>query len=136
ARVLDHPCLSRCVCRTHGASSPGQDPIPYRRGCATGGSAMSAIPVAGHASGTPERVFSAAKMRGAQRLDFTRDYLTALYRDAAERGINADVLVAQWDLETGCGTSAYWVRDGNPAGLAAFDDGSNWGLQFSPEKAA
>lgn len=97
---------------------------------------MAAIPVAGLARGTADRVLSVARTHGAQRLDFTRDYLEALYRDAAELAINADVLVAQWDLETGCGTSAYWVRDGNPAGLAAFDDGSNWGLQFSPEKAA
>src|SRR5215218_10390782 len=97
---------------------------------------MSSISIRGLASGSAGDALATAKRRSAQRLDFTRDYLTALYADAAARGLDADVLVAQWDLETGSGTSGYWVNDGNPAGLAAFDDGSNWGLSFSPEKAA
>ncbi|HEV2074212.1 MAG TPA: glucosaminidase domain-containing protein [Thermomicrobiales bacterium] len=97
---------------------------------------MSGIPVRGQARGSADAAFAAARKRGCQRLDFTRDYFTALYRDAATLGIDADVLVGQWSLETGDGTSTYWIEDGNPGGLAAFDDGSNWGLTFSPEKAA
>jgi hypothetical protein len=97
---------------------------------------MNGIPIKRIASGSAEAAFDVAKRRGAKRLDFTRDYFAALYADCAARGIDADVLVAQWDLETGAGTSEYWERDGNPAGLAAFDDGSNWGLTFSPQKAA
>lgn len=97
---------------------------------------MSGIPVRGQAKGSADAAFAAARKRGCQRLDFTRDYFTALYRDAATLGIDADVLVGQWSLETGDGTSTYWIEDGNPGGLAAFDDGSNWGLTFSPEKAA
>ena len=97
---------------------------------------MAGIPIKGAARGTPGQTFVKAKQRGAVRLDFTRDYFAALYADAKTLGINADALVAQWDLETGAGTSTYWIHDGNPAGLAAFDDGSNWGLTFSPEKAA
>src|SRR3954447_15348140 len=97
---------------------------------------MSSIPIRGQANGSAGNAFATAQQRGARRLDFTRDYFTALYSDAIARGLDADVLVAQWDLETGSGTSGYWGNDGNPAGLAAFDDGSNWGLSFSPEKAA
>lgn len=97
---------------------------------------MIPIPIRGTARGSAGAAFEIAKRRGAQRLDFTRDYLVALYADAAARGVNADVLVAQWDLETDAGRSAYWQRDGNPAGLAAFDDGSNWGLTFTPQTAA
>jgi hypothetical protein len=82
------------------------------------------------------QAFDVAKRRGAKRLDFLQPYLIALYADAEARGINADALVAQADLETGAFTSTYWTRDGNPAGLAAFDDGSSWGLTFTPQKAA
>ncbi len=97
---------------------------------------MSGIPIRGTASGSAEAAFAIAQRRGAQRLDFTRSYFTALYADAGARGIDADVLVAQWDLETGFGTSAAWINDGNPAGLAIFDDGTSLGLSFSPENAA
>lgn len=97
---------------------------------------MAGIPIKGTARGNAATAHAKAKARGAKRLDFTRDYFTALYADAEARGINADVLVAQWDLETGAGASAAWVDDGNPAGIAMFDDGSTWGLTFSPQKAA
>ncbi len=97
---------------------------------------MSGIPIRGTARGSAGAAFTIAKRRGAQRLDFTRDYLVSLYAVCATLGINADVLVAQWSEETGDGTSAYWLNDGNPAGIAAFDDGSNWGLTFTPETAA
>lgn len=94
------------------------------------------IPIRGTAKGTPESAYAEAVKRGATRLDFLHPYLIALYADATTLGLNADLLVAQWDLETGAGTSDYWQRDGNPAGLAAFDDGTNWGLTFTPETAA
>jgi len=97
---------------------------------------MSGIPIRGTAKGSAGAAFTIAKRRGAQRLDFTRDYLIALYADSEEQGIDADVLVAQWSEETGDGTSTYWTRDGNPAGLAAFPDGSSWGLTFTPQTAA
>lgn len=94
------------------------------------------IPIRGASHGSPGAAYETAKRRGAQRLDFLLAYLTALYADAATVGLRADVLVAQSDLETGAFTSTYWTRDGNPAGLAAFDDGSSWGLTFTPAKAA
>jgi len=97
---------------------------------------VTGIPIRGAATGTAARAYEIAVKRGAQRLDFTRAYFVSLYAVSAQLGINADVLVAQWDLETGRGTSAYWVNDGNPAGIAAFDDGTNWGLTFTPETAA
>lgn len=97
---------------------------------------MSGIPIRGTTSHMPLQAYTKAIERGARRADFLREYLDALYADAATVGVNPDVLVSQWDLETGSGTSGYWERDGNPGGLAAFDDGSNWGLTFSPQKAA
>lgn len=99
-------------------------------------SGNNGIPIKGTAKGSAGAAFTIAKRRGAQRLDFTRDYFVSLYAVCKTLGINADVLVAQWSEETGDGTSAYWLNDGNPAGIAAFDDGSNWGLTFTPEKAA
>ena len=97
---------------------------------------MTGIPIRGTAKGSAGAAFTIAQRRGAQRLGFTRDYLISLYASAMIEGVNADVLVAQWSEETGDGTSTYWTRDGNPAGLAAFPDGSNWGLTFTPQTAA
>ncbi|HVL25232.1 MAG TPA: N-acetylmuramoyl-L-alanine amidase [Thermomicrobiales bacterium] len=97
---------------------------------------MSGIPIRGHAKGSADAACATAKARGARQLDFTRDYFVALYQDAAARGIDADVLVAQWSLETGDGTSEHWQEEGNPAGLGVFDDGSHLGLAFSPRTAA
>jgi hypothetical protein len=94
------------------------------------------IPIRGTAKGTPDLAYARAIQRGAQRAAFLHAYLTALYADAATLGIDADTLVAQWDLETDSGRSAYWVSDGNPAGIGAFDDGSNLGTKFTPELAA
>jgi hypothetical protein len=97
---------------------------------------MSGIPIRGVAGGSADAAFATARRRGAKRPDFTHDYFTALYADATARRIDADVLVAQWDLETGAGASAAWVNTGNPAGLGIFDDGSTQGLTFSPQQAA
>lgn len=94
------------------------------------------IPIRGTSHGSPGAAYETAKRRGAQRLDFLLPYLTALYADAATVGIRADVLVAQWDLETGAGTSVAWLTTGNPAGLGIFDDGTTQGLSFAPEAAA
>lgn len=94
------------------------------------------IPIRGTSWGTPLYAFDVAVERGARRHDFLLPYLNALYADCATVGLRADVLVSQADLETGAFTSTYWTRDGNPAGLAAFDDGTDWGLTFTPEKAA
>jgi hypothetical protein len=66
---------------------------------------MSGNPVRGQAKGSATAAFATATARGAQRPDYTRDYLVTLYEDAAARGIDADVLVAQWSLETGDDTS-------------------------------
>ena len=97
---------------------------------------MTGIPIRGKAKGTAAQAYATAVRRGAKRLDFTKPYFVALYAVADSLGINADVLVAQWDAETGAGTSGYWINDGNPAGIAAFPDGTNWGLTFTPETAA
>jgi hypothetical protein len=58
---------------------------------------MAGIPIKGTARGNADEAFAAARRRGAQRLDFTLPYFEALYAAAATLGINADVLVAQWD---------------------------------------
>lgn len=97
---------------------------------------MTGIPIRGKATGTAARAYEIAVRRGAQRREFTKAYFVALYAVCEPLVVDADVLVAQWDLETRSGTSGYWIDDGNPAGIAAFDDGSNWGLTFTPEQAA
>ena len=58
------------------------------------------IPLRRSARGTARQALTQARKRGARRLDFTEPYLNALYADAATLGIDTDVLVAQWDLET------------------------------------
>jgi len=97
---------------------------------------MIGIPIRGRARGSAAAAYETAKRRGAQRLDFLRDYLDDLYTKAAVVGVDADCLVAQADLETDSFRSAYYVRDGNVAGFGAFDDGSNLGLQYGALKAA
>lgn len=98
------------------------------------------IPIRGTARGSGAAAYETALKRGAHNIDgqpgSLRTYFDSLYDDAKTLGINADVLVAQWDLETGSGTSAGWTKSGNPAGLGMFDDGSTMGLQFEPERAA
>lgn len=97
---------------------------------------MGGIPIRGHARGSADAAFETARKRGCQRLDFTKDYLKALYADGVKLGLDPDVLVAQWSLETGDGTSSAWTEQGNPGGLGIFDDGTNLGLSFTPANAA
>ncbi len=98
------------------------------------------IPILGAARSSPDKAYATAVKRGAKDINgqpgSLRAYFDYLYEDAATLGINADVLVSQWDLETASGTSAGWVQSGNPAGLGMFDDGSTMGLRFNPEHAA
>lgn len=94
------------------------------------------IPLRGTASGTPLDAYNTAIRRGARRGDFLSLYLKALYDDAATLGINADVLVAQWDLETGAGTSARWINEGNPAGIGITDGKTDAGHRFNADEAA
>lgn len=44
----------------------------------------------------------------------------------------------QWWLETGAGTTIYWIRDGNPAGIGIWKDGvpSPWGGKLLGEQSA
>lgn len=94
------------------------------------------IPIQGTARGSPGAAYETAKRRGAQRLAFLRDYLVELYRVCGELTVDADVLVAQADLETGAFTSRYYVDDGNVAGFGAFDDGTDLGLTYGALQAA
>ncbi len=48
----------------------------------------------------------------------TNAYLTAIFQLAPTIHIDPCLVVAQWDMETGGGTSARWLTNGNPAGLA------------------
>ena len=107
---------------------PASDPAPDEPG--------DGIPISGEATGSADLAYEIARERGAERPGFTQDYLVALYEDAATRNINADVLVAQWDLETASGTSHYWVEYGNPAGLGVTGDPSSDPDEFTAESAA
>ncbi|MGB3330154.1 MAG: peptidoglycan recognition family protein [Thermomicrobiales bacterium] len=94
------------------------------------------IPIRGLARGTAQLAYTIARQRNPDLPAFTLDYFIALYADAAARTVNADILVAQWDLETDRGRDTDWTEDKNPAGMAIFPDGSSWGLTFTPATAA
>lgn len=94
------------------------------------------IPIRGRARGNAQLAYAIARQRNPALPAFTLDYFTALYSVCAVLGINADILVAQWDLETDRGRDTDWTQDKNPAGIAIFPDGSSWGLVFTPITAA
>jgi hypothetical protein len=63
-------------------------------------------------------------------------YIREVYRLYAESGINPELTVAQWAVETGAGTDDLWLERLNPAGLGVTDDrdfGYTWA---TPAKAA
>jgi N-acetylmuramoyl-L-alanine amidase len=97
---------------------------------------MSGIPIRGTAKGNAGIAFNVAKRRGAQRLDFLLEYLSELYRFAFDYGIDADVLVAQADLETGAFTSDYYLLDGNVAGFGVPSNGPAQGWTYTAKAAA
>lgn len=98
------------------------------------------IRIKGPTGSSASTAHAIAVRRGGQdwrgRAGSLRTYFDHLYADASVLGVNPDVLVAQWDLETNRGTSYQWVENGNPAGLGVFEDGTTIGATFGPERAA
>ena len=97
---------------------------------------MIGIPIRGKATGTPQQAYATAVTRGAKPTSKNRDFFTYLYADARTAGTNADVAVAQWDLETGGGTSYEWTVNTNPGGVGVFPDGTTAGYTFTAAQAA
>lgn len=63
-------------------------------------------------------------------------YIDEVYRLYNETGYSPEVLVAQWDLETGSGTSTHWVNRNNPGGIGV-TDGKDFQYSWkTPEAAA
>lgn len=52
-----------------------------------------------------------------------QDYAREVYRLYPESGYSPEVVVAQWSLETGKGTSEQWITRNNPAGIGITDGG-------------
>lgn len=75
--------------------------------------------ILGPSQGTLPQALSYAKNRGAQRFEYTQQYLTELFNYCIKYGIRYEVMVGQWSDETGVGTTKYWVQYGNPAGIGA-----------------
>ena len=97
---------------------------------------MSGIPLRGRALGSAEQATETATLRGTVDPEQAARYHDALYTYAAQIDLNADVLVAQWDLETDRGRDPDWTETGNPAGLGVFSDGTTLGYDFTPTEAA
>lgn len=58
------------------------------------------------------------------------------YRLFPESGYSPEVVVAQWDLETGTGTSVHWRERNNPAGIGVTDGGDLGYAWATPALAA
>src|SRR5690606_7964013 len=96
----------------------------------------------GKARGSAQEAYAIAERRGAKRLDYLRTYLESLYHFADQLGINADILVAQADLETGNRQTGVgfqdwrWTDEGNPAGIGIVDGKKDGGHIFVATEAA
>lgn len=96
------------------------------------------IPVRGDSIGDPHEAVAIALQFGAKRPDYLASYAVALWADAAQLGLRADVLWAQADLETGHFTSRRYIEEGNTAGMGIIDDkpASSPGHVFGPDEMA
>ena len=57
------------------------------------------------------------RLPGAEQDFDTRTYVDAVVSGALRLGIDPVVMLAQWWVETGAGTSTWWNARLNPAGL-------------------
>jgi N-acetyl-anhydromuramyl-L-alanine amidase AmpD len=65
-----------------------------------------------------------------------QDFVREAYRLFPESGYSPEVVVAQWSLETGKGTSEHWKNRNNPAGIGVTDAGDMGYSWASPALAA
>ena len=69
--------------------------------------------------GTVTQAYDYLLSRGAtQKLTFAKEYLNELYRLCQKYTFDFGIAFGQFCDETDCGKSAYWLNNGNPAGLA------------------
>lgn len=92
----------------------------------------SQTPLSGAGRGNPAHISDWAIQRGAMRELDLRLYVETVYRLSPALGINPDVVIAQWLVETSDrptgripGVSVPWVYGLNPCGLGVTDD-SQW----------
>jgi hypothetical protein len=69
-----------------------------------------------------DRLVAYALKNGAGRTEELESYFTTLRSGASVLGFDFGVLAAQWDLETGHGTSHWWKTRLNPGGLGITGD--------------
>jgi hypothetical protein len=63
-------------------------------------------------------------------------YVREVYRLYAESGYSPEIVIAQWDIETGTGTSQQWLTRNNPAGIGITDGGDRGHSWPTPADAA
>lgn len=62
-------------------------------------------------------------------------YIQEVFRLYPEAGYSPEVVIAQWAVETGAGTSEYWQERLNPAGIGV-TDGGDFGYEWKTPAAA
>ncbi|MBX3071434.1 MAG: SH3 domain-containing protein [Thermomicrobiales bacterium] len=72
--------------------------------------------------GIVETAVSAARQRGAARMNDVEDYIDEVYRLAGAIGFDASIIIAQSVLETDYWRSYWWQERLNPAGLGITGD--------------
>lgn len=58
-----------------------------------------------------------ARGKNAKRYDDFVEYVHEVFRLSVAVGVDPAIVIAQWDLETGTGTSRWWNERLNPAGI-------------------
>lgn len=72
----------------------------------------------------------------ASQPDKNERYVREVYRLYPESELSPELVVAQWDLETGKGSSQEWLTRNNPAGIGVTDGGDLGYSWPTPEDAA
>lgn len=63
-------------------------------------------------------------------------FVKEVFRLYPESGYSPEIVIAQWDLETGTGTTEHWLRRNNPAGIGVTDGGDSGHSWPTPAAAA
>lgn len=66
----------------------------------------------------------------------SEEYVREVFRLAPESGYSPEILIAQWDLETGTGTEHPWLTRLNPGGIGITDGGDSGYSWPTPAAAA
>lgn len=94
-------------------------------------------PLKGKTIGDAKAIAEGLIARGAKRPAWVHIYVSSLFADASVAGLAGHVLLGQWHLETGGGTSDAWETYGNPAGIGITSNAERGWFTFqTPEQAA